>query len=690
MKRLFLFLLGLPGLLPVLCHAFGVVVIDAQQPALLPPTHSGYEVLVENQIAVTRVHSEFQNPLNNGFDPVWAFPLPPDASATRLRYRLNGQWTEVPIAIGPQDPGLPGDSQHPSLRTYLGETPLVFHFAHVLPPDSSLVVELDYVELLPYRDGTVTLRHPGTLASILPNQIFSVSYHLALTSPRLITALELTSGHTGASVLFEGGQGTIDWVDPVVYPTEDFTVSYSLDQDQLGLFATSTTIPPDLMPENGDRGFLVFIAEPDPDDQTAVMDKVFTLIIDRSGSMAGSKIIQARAAARFIVNNLNEGDQFNLISFDTTVLSFQPDHVPYTPANRAAALDWIDDIQEYGWTNISGAFATAVPQFSGTSTNTANIILFFTDGLPTYGVTQPDQLVSYVNGLFDAQEAPISLFCFGIGTDVNTSLLARMADNNLGFAEFLGNDELENRISDFYLRVRNPVLMQPSLTCTPAVLHQVAPFELPNLYLGEQMIVAGRYSQALPVTLTLSGTAFGQPVEYDYPLTLSESYEESRAFLSKVWAKRTIESLMVQYYLYDEDSPQAQELEDQITELSLTWGVVSIFTSFNDTVRVDEPDTPARPADLLLVQAYPNPFNPSTTLRITVPAGVARGPLVVRIYNIQGQLVRTLGILAEGAGVYEVQWDGLGEGSRTLASGIYLAVVSAGDRLTAQRLTLLK
>jgi hypothetical protein len=86
-------------------------------------------------------------------------------------------------------------------------------------------------------------------------------------------------------------------IDPAIYPDEDFTVSYGLDQDELGLFATSTMLPDTLMPEDGATGFVMLVAEPDPDDQQAVMDKVFTLIIDRSGSMAGQKIIQARAAA---------------------------------------------------------------------------------------------------------------------------------------------------------------------------------------------------------------------------------------------------------------------------------------------------------------------------------------------------------------------------------------------------------
>ncbi|MCB9473165.1 MAG: VWA domain-containing protein [Candidatus Delongbacteria bacterium] len=672
-----------------LAHAFGVVVLNAGNLQILPPANSAYDVYVENQAAVTHVRSEFVNPLNNAFEPVWAFPLPVEASATRLRYRLNGSWTEVPIGIGPQDPGLPGGTPNPALTTFLGPTPIVFHFEHNLVPDSTLIVELDYVEFLPYENGTVSMRHPGNLAPILPFQIISTSYSLNLASDRDIQSLTLTSGQVGADIGFVEGTGHIDWHDLAGYPDLDFTVEYQLSLDQLGLFATSTMIPDSLMPEDGANGFLMFVAEPDPDDQQAIMDKVFTLILDRSGSMGGNKMVQARAAASFIVTHLNEGDRFNLISFASGMSAFQPEHVEYTPVTESQALSWIAAQNASGSTNISGAFDMAVPQFDNASSTTANIIIFLTDGVPTMGITDPTTLTNHIDNLFDALDAPLNLFSFGIGMDVNHPLLGQISAHNNGFAEFLENDELETRISEFYLLVRNPVLMQPWVETTPAVL-DLAPQPLPNLYVGRQMIVAARYTNPAPLSLTLHGTAFGQPVEYTYMADLSGGYEESRAYLPKVWAKRTIETMMIQYYQLDPESQEALDLHDEIVALSITWSVISPFTSFNDNTSVPDDGGATQPVSLLLVENFPNPFNPSTTLRITVPAGLPEGPMMVRLYNIRGQLVRTLAVVVSGAGVYDITWNGLDDAGRQLASGTYLAMVSFGDQIVAHRLTLLK
>ena len=687
MKTLAVLLLAL---LSTRAHGYGVVVLDSQNLQLLPPATSSYEIHVENQVAVTRVHTEFVNPLNHDLDPVWVFPLAASAAATQLRYRLNGQWTDVTIGAGSQDPTLPGDEVHPLLAAYMGQTPLVFHFENLLPMDSTLVVELDYVELLPYSWGEVTLRHPGDLHGILPFQIISAAYDLTLVSDMPVEELELTSGHTGETVFQDEEGWHIHWRDLATYPDEDFTARYQLSQDELGLFASSTMLPDSLMPEDGAPGFLMFRAQPDPDDASQVMDKVFTLIIDRSGSMSGDKIVQARNAASFVVNNLNEGDRFNLISFASGVTPFRTEHVDFTPTTLSQALSWISAISATGSTNISGAFDTAVPQFDSADSTTANIIIFFTDGVPTTGITHIPTLVSHVDALFDAQGVPINLFCFGIGQDVNTALLGQLAAHNNGFAEFLEDDELEERITDFYLRVRNPVLINPAVVSQPDMLEELAPTPLPNLHLGEQLVVAARYDQAQPLTLMLNGTAFGHPISYSYPLDLSGAYDPTRAYLPKVWALCRIQSLLVLYYQLDPDSPEALELRDDIVQLSLTWGVVSPFTHFDDDTDVPDGGPAARPQRLLLVENHPNPFNPSTTLRVTVPPGLGRTPLVLRIYNLRGQLVRTLALLATGAGVLDLIWDGRDETGLEVASGSYLVLASCGNQIASHRLLLIR
>ncbi|MBK6773501.1 MAG: VWA domain-containing protein [Ignavibacteria bacterium] len=178
------------------------------------------------------------------------------------------------------------------------------------------------------------------------------------------------------------------------------------------------------------------------------------MILDRSGSMSGTKIVQAKNAAAYIVNNLNPGDKFNIVDFETNVYSFRNRHVPYSVQTRDSALTYIQNISASGSTNISGAYSTAVPHFNAANDSTANIIIFLTDGLPTVGITQTTQLLAHVRNLILTTETKIFLYSFGIGTDVDQQLLTLMSSQNNGFAEFLLNDQVEERITNFYRRIK--------------------------------------------------------------------------------------------------------------------------------------------------------------------------------------------------------------------------------------------
>jgi len=119
-----------------------------------------------------------------------------------------------------------------------------------------------------------------------------------------------------------------------------------LVSDGLGVLALSTLLDENSLQcdEFGD-GFVSLIIEPESNVDTEAIDKNFTLVIDRSGSMAGDKMVQARNAASFIVENLNEGDRFNIIVFDAVVDSFASMHIDVSPTSISSALDYIATIE---------------------------------------------------------------------------------------------------------------------------------------------------------------------------------------------------------------------------------------------------------------------------------------------------------------------------------------------------------
>ena len=464
----------------------------------------------------------------------------------------------------------------------------------------------------------------------------------------------------------------------------DYLVEYELNANELGLFSFSTFLSDSaaICDEHG-RGFLAFIVEPDPSENTEVIEKVFTLIIDRSGSMSGNKIVQARDAASFILNNLNFGDKFNIVDFSNSVSAFSPNHVEYNLTNEAAALNYINDIFANGSTNISGAFEAAIPQFSTSSNEFANIIIFFTDGGATSGTTSTSGILNIVSDA--VAQLPITnlqIFTFGIGDFVNQQLLTLLALQNSGLSEFLGNDELEEVLSDFYLTIQNPVLLDTEMSFAPNIITETYPVApLPNLFRGQQLIVVGRYDMADSTIATFSGNAFGIPVSYDYGINLANNSISEYQFLPRLWAKQRIEALTFEYYSEPPGSTEALAIEEEIQGISVCYGVVSDFTSFEDDTNnpveleyIDEEQG-------VNVYNHPNPVTDQTYFVFHLVKALD-ATAVIKIYDAQGRLIDVLEQEVNKVGRYEVLWN-----SKSVPPGTYFYTIDVGGEMLRGKLT---
>jgi len=667
----------------------GVAVVNASTGIYLKLTESYVDVNCESQVSVVNVTQTFLNTLGADKEVKYAFPLPDGASATSLRWKINGLWYQAQISPNSQDTGLPGGQMNTNLRNHLGATPLFFTIPQPVKTDSLLVVEMIYVKLLPYSFGNVNFVFPNNYLLIQTSPVNSQVLDFHLTSPRMIDSIRLISTQPVTEFTNTGNYAHIKSVLMESSASQNYLLKYSLNLSQLGLYSYSTLIPPSQLPDSL-GGFLTFIAEPDPSQGTQTIKKVFTLIVDRSGSMSGTKIIQARDASRFIVENMNDNDKFNIVSFASNVTSFRNMHVPFTNGSRDSAIAYINGFVASGGTNISGAFSTAVPQFSAVNDSTANIIVFFTDGQATEGITNTTQLLAHVRNLIVSTETNIFLYCFGIGSDVNVQLLTLLGSQNSGLAEFLGNDELYSRITDFYLRIRNPVLLSPTISFSPNNVIEVYPSPLPNLYKGQQMIVSGRYLQPGNVTVTLSGFAFNQPVSYQYSFNRVDSADSRYQFLTKIWAKQKIENLLIRYYALNPNSPEAIALKNQIIALSIAYGVISPFTSFGSITGLPESEINSLTSETYtLAGNYPNPFNPSTTIRLIVNKNIVKIGSI-KIYNVVGQLVKVLEVRINGKGLYEIKWDGSLLNGGQAPSGVYFYVIELDDTRLSSKMVLLK
>ena len=680
-KFIFSFLMGIT--LALSAFSNGIIIVNTQEEIYLTLTASSVETQVNNQVAITRTLQTFYNGTGQEILAAkYAFPLPDGASAIGLRWLVNGVWYEASIAAEPQDTTITGGGSGASqaLMNYLGASPLFFSFdALQIGVDSLIQVELTYVELLPYSFNLVSYYYPNDYSLIQPGP-GAIEQHFSWTmeSDRTILSVQFPSPEGGTvNVSDHFAEVSFSYADGPA--NANYLVVYELSSDELGVWSMSTYLPDSLVIcDDFGKGFVAFVIEPESNPDVEVIEKNFILVVDRSGSMGGNKIVQARQAASFIVQHLNPGDHFNVIDFDDQITLFAPNLVPYNVTTQNNALGFISALTADGSTNIAAALTTAIGQFGAIDPGKANIILFFTDGQPTAGITSTQGILDAVDAAVTQAETTIFLYAFGIGNDVNKQLLAALGANNNGLATFLENDELEASITDFFLKVNNPVLLSPHIQFFPDVIQEVYPQPLPNLYKGQQLIIAGRYEEPIPVDMELTGMAFNLPITYNFNINLADTLVSDYFFLPKVWAKRKIEHLQQAVYLAGENTPLGDTLEAQATALSICYGVISDFTSFTGPPVTFVHEQVRDDSQSWTWEALPNPFQEAVTLRIFLPVDWYE-PATCLILDAQGRIVAEIPLSFGPAGWYDFSWNGRLANGLPAPKGIYFAVLNVGN-----------
>ncbi len=674
MKKTILTFLSLIAV--TLTFGSGVMVKNSCAGEYMALHNTTVDVNVQHQVATVTCLQSFKNQFDET-DIKYLFPMPEGASATQLRYYIGGEWFTASFSSDDQDTTLPGGgggcTEDPNLVTYRGSNSLYFEIAENIANGDTLQIELTYVQLLSYKHNVVSFDFPSDYSNISSSPANGkFDFNFNVTSERTIESIDANGFGITTSLGANYSSADVFFYETAL--NENIHVDYSLATGELGVIDFSTFLPDSLTTcDEEENGFLGLIIEPESGDDVEVLNKVFTLVIDKSGSMGGNKIVQARDAASFIVNNLNEGDFFNIVDFSTGVSSFHSTHVEFNENSQSEALNYISTINATGGTNINGAMIEAVDQFTIADDSKANIIIFFTDGQATSGETSTDGILSNLESKINEKETEIYLFTFGIGSNTNEALLTQMALQNNGLVEFLGNDEVEERISEFYLTIRNPVMINTQVTFSPNIVQEVLPNPYPNLYKGKQLILVGRYPQGLDsVTVTLTGKAFSKDVTYEYKIGLADSLVGPNSFLPKLWSKKKIEDLTNQYYLAS--GMDKEELKSKIEDLSVCYQVISEFTSFTQDNSNNGNQTMGLFEDLFETEKveapsfYPNPFSSVAELTIELRA---TSMVTINVYDANGTFIRSLtfnGVF----GANSILWDGLDKDGNLVETGLYM------------------
>ena len=283
---------------------------------------------------------------------------------------------------------------------------------------------------------------------------------------------------------------------------------------------------------------------------------------------------QARKALAHCVKSLGPKDRFGIVDFATGVGSMESSLLPATKENIARALRYIETLEAAGGTNIEGALAEALPMLKAGGENVP-MVFFLTDGLPTVGSTDVQEILRRAQE--KNKDLRARLFAFGVGEDVNTLLLDKLAEANRGARDYVRpGEDIEHKVSSLYQKVAKPALTDLRLEWEGLETSQVTPRRGQDLFFGSELLVMGRYKKGGNGRLVVTGKSAGKAVRFEYPVELPERSDRN-AFLPKLWANMKVAEELDGIRLSGRADP---EVIETITRIAKRYGIVTPYTSY--------------------------------------------------------------------------------------------------------------
>ncbi|GAA4892956.1 Ca-activated chloride channel family protein [Stackebrandtia albiflava] len=566
----------------------------------LPLRGLEYRTEVSGLAATTVLTQRFHNPHDEAIEAVYVFPVPERAAVTGMVLSVADREVSAELRERGQARADYARAVSEGRRAAIAEAERADVFTMRvgnIPAGEEATVRLTMVGPLALVDGQATLRLPLVVAPryipgtpldgpsagdghapdtdavpdasritppvLLPGAPDPVALAIGVTiDPGGLPLTGLASSLHG--IVTEESQGrTVVRVEPGERVNRDFILRFDYGED--GTVTDAVTVAPD---EDGEGGTVRITLVP-PRHTDAGRPKDVVVLLDRSGSMNGWKMVAARRAAARIVDTLSDADRFAVRCFDHVITA--PDDlgdglVAATDRNRYRAVEHLGRADARGGTELLGPLRAAADLLSP-APDRDRVVILVTDGQ----VGNEDQILAAVSDRL----AGARIHVVGIDRAVNAGFLYRLALLGRGRCELVeSEDRLDAATAHIHRRIVAPVVTDLKVEASEGALTDLAPARITDLFTGVPVVWHGRYRGAAP-SLTVSGVdADGRPWR-----VTPERAETDDTLLRRSWARDRIRDLEDEYVSASAGG-DIDSLEKSIVDVSLDNGVMSRFTAF--------------------------------------------------------------------------------------------------------------
>ncbi|MBI5547173.1 MAG: VWA domain-containing protein [Deltaproteobacteria bacterium] len=547
----------------------------------LPLKETSAQVQIAGVIAKVKVRQVFENSGTKAIEAVYVFPASTRAAVHGMRMKIGQRTVEAKIERKAEARAQYEQAKAEGKRASLleQERPNVFTMsvANVMPKDR-IEVELDYSELLVPEDATYEFVYPTVVGprygggadpqkdKWIGNPYlqegqkepyrFDISVHVEtgiplkeLVSPSHKVVVNYLSKASADVRLQESGGGT-----------KDFVLRYRLAGDKIesGLL---------LWKGEKESFFLMMMEPPQRPTLAQIPPREYIFVVDVSGSMHGYPLDTAKELARNLLGQLRPTDLFNVALFSGANYVMSPEgSLPATAGNVEMGMDLIRRQRGGGGTELAGGLraAYAVPKKVAGLSRTVVVI---TDGF----VGVEAQTFKFVREHLNEANC----FAFGIGNSVNRGLIEGLARAGQGEPFVVqGPDKAKAEAEKLKAYIQSPVLSQIEVSFPGFEAREVAPMKVPDLLASRPIVLFGKYRGEAKGKIQVTGFTgsgrFQSAVEVQ-----PEAVKAENAPLRWLWARKWVAFLDDELHM-----TRAKEIEDAITDLGLSYTLLTTFTSF--------------------------------------------------------------------------------------------------------------
>ncbi len=305
-------------------------------------------------------------------------------------------------------------------------------------------------------------------------------------------------------------------------------------------------------PSDKAKYFRLSIQVEDKAGTLPTIPKEIIYLIDASNSIGPEMLQEFKKSVRNSFNSLNEGDRFNIFIFNKDMKSMAPEAIPSLKDNHYKAGVFLGDFRVRDTTDV---YTSILKTIDLKNTRKPTYVLLLSDGLPTEGVTNPQQII---NQIADINKGRLPIFAFGGGVSADQYLLNFLSFTNRGWAEFSAY-QVERGIKEMYNHIKDPVLLNLRYYVSGLNEKEIYPKLLPDLFKGSDFVLYGRFTKENLFYLQLWGDAQDSVKQFFITDSMVKGKKGDKS-IAENWAMRKMYHL-IGLLEYDKDN------QDKIKEI---------------------------------------------------------------------------------------------------------------------------